>query len=340
MILSRTPFRVSFFGGGTDYPSWYHKRGGAVLSTTIDKYCYISCRYFPPFFADARHRIVWSHIEVVSSSSEILHPAVRHGMKYLGFDDSVGLEIHHQGDLPARSGMGSSSAFAVGLLRGLLALRGISVTSGDLARRAIELEQDVMKENVGSQDQVAAAFGGLNVIRFCMNGQFTVEPVSIERARLAALQERLMLFYTGTSRLGSAVAAEIIANMPQNSEYLVRIHEMVDAGSAILSGVGTLDDFGELLHEGWTLKKRLSSMVSNSIVDGIYETARKHGAIGGKLLGAGASGFMLIYAPPERRQEVINSLPGYLHVPFGFDSTGSTLVHYDGNNSRPPDASE
>ena len=161
MIISKTPYRISFFGGGTDYPEWYRKEGGAVLSTTIDKYCYLSCRYLPPFF-NIKHRVVWSHIETVSSISEILHPAVREGLRFLGFDDSVGLEIHHQGDLPARSGIGSSSSFTVGLIKALTALRGQMISKYDLARSAIELKQNVLKENVGSQDQVAAAYGGFD----------------------------------------------------------------------------------------------------------------------------------------------------------------------------------
>lgn len=335
MIISRTPFRVSFFGGGTDYPSWYLKSGGAVLSTTIDKYCYISCRYLPPFFNNTKHRIVWSHIEVVTSAAEILHPAVRHGMKYLGFDDSVGLEIHHQGDLPARTGMGSSSAFAVGLIRALLALRGESITKADLASKAIELEQVVMKENVGCQDQIAAAYGGLNVVRFCPGGGFNVEPVTITPSRLADLQSRLLLVYTGTSRLASDVAVDVVANIPQRIEYLQEMLDMVDAATGILAGDGPLDDFGRLLHEGWTLKKRLSNLVSNALVDGIYQTALDHGALGGKLLGAGSSGFMLMYVPPERRQKVIDALPRYLQVPFAFESGGSTLVHYDAGDTLP-----
>jgi D-glycero-alpha-D-manno-heptose-7-phosphate kinase len=329
VIISRTPFRISFFGGGTDYPSWYVENGGAVLSTTIDKYCYISCRYFPPFFENAKHRIVWSHIETVTSGAEILHPAVRNGMKFLGFDDSVGLEIHHQGDLPARAGMGSSSAFAVGLIRALLALRGETISKNDLARKAMELEHDVMNENVGCQDQVAAAYGGLNVIRFGVGGGFGVEPVPISAMRLAELESRLLLFYTGTSRIASHVAADLVANIPSRSEYLREMRDMVDTASGILTGNGSLDAFGALLHEGWTLKKSLSSLVSNPLVDSIYETARSHGALGGKLLGAGSSGFMVFYVPPERQNEVIESLPRYLHVPFSFESAGSTLVHYD-----------
>ena len=196
MIVSRTPYRMSFFGGGTDYPQWYLKEGGAVLSTTIDKYCYISCRYLPPFF-NIKHRVVWSHIETVNTISEILHPAVREGLRYLEFDDSVGLEIHHQGDLPARSGIGSSSSFSVGLIHALTALQGQTIEKHEIALRAIELEQDRLKEHVGSQDQMAAAHGGLNVIRFDRSGDIQVEPVAAPSSRVQELQSRLVLLYAG-----------------------------------------------------------------------------------------------------------------------------------------------
>jgi len=333
MILSRTPYRISFFGGGTDYPSWFLQDGGSVLSTTVDKFCYISCRYLPPFFEGTRHRIVWSHIETVSTISEILHPAVRYGMRYLGFDDSVGLEIHHQGDLPARAGMGSSSAFAVGLIRALLALRGQCVTKQDLAKKAIELEQDVMRENVGCQDQIAAAYGGLNIVRFCSNGEFRVEPLTIAPERRAELQRHLLLFYTGTSRLASEIAADVVANIPQRAACLRKMQDMVDRGAAILTSGHSLDDFGALLHDGWMLKKELSRLVTNTHVDTLYATALDRGALGGKLLGAGASGFMVMYVPPERQEAVISALSRCLHVPFHFESEGSTLLHYDPNDS-------
>ena len=211
MIISRTPYRLSFFGGGTDYPQWYLREEGAVLSTTIDKYCYVSCRYLPPFF-NIKHRIVWSHIETVSTIGEILHPAVREGLRFLGFDDSQGVEIQHQGDLPARSGIGSSSSFSVGLVKALTGLKGEMLGKMDLARQAFTLEQDILKETVGSQDQVAAAFGGFNVIRFLRDGQIQVEPLTLSLGRLAELEQSLVLLYTGTSRLGSEIAKNVTKN--------------------------------------------------------------------------------------------------------------------------------
>lgn len=338
MIISRTPFRLSFFGGGTDYPAWYRKEGGAVLSTTIDKYCYISCRYLPPFF-NIRHRIVWSHIETVSTISEILHPAVREGLRWLGFDDSIGLEIHYQGDLPARAGMGSSSSFAVGLLKALTALRGQMISKHDLALKAIDLEQTVLKDHVGSQDQVAVAYGGLNVIQFLRNGTIRVEPVTVSVSRLSELQSRLLLFYTGTSRLASEVAAAVVANLQRKRAELRRMRAMVDQAISILNSSGNLDEFGRLLHESWLLKRDLSSAVTCSSVDKVYQLAMENGALGGKLLGAGGTGFMVFYVQPEKQSDVVRALSTCLHIPFKFENEGSALIYY-GLNGSPAFCSE
>ena len=327
MIISRTPYRISFFGGGTDYPAWFLKNGGAVLSTTIDKYCYISCRYYPPFFTEVKHRIIWSHLENVSSIADILHPAVREGLRYLDFDDSHGLEIHHMADLPARSGIGSSSSFAVGLIKALTALRGQIISKRDLALKAIELEQNVLKENVGCQDQVAVAYGGLNVIRFPPNGEHLVEPVMISPSRKEELQSKLLLFYTGTSRSASSVAADVIANISKKESVLNQMQSNVEKAVSIISGSGDLDEFGQLLHENWKLKCQQSGLITNSMVDGIYQKAMSNGALGGKLLGAGASGFMIFYVPPEEQDRVRKALFGYLNVPFKFENEGSTLIH-------------
>ncbi len=326
MIISKTPFRVSFFGGGTDYPEWFRREGGAVLSTTIDKYCYITGRILPPFFT-CKHRIVWSHIETVDSISEILHPAVRAGLRYMGFDDSEGVEVHHQADLPARAGMGSSSAFVVGLLKVLAELKGEPLDKPTLARRAIELERDVLHEHVGCQDQVAAAFGGLNRIEFHTDGSFEVHPVKVNPERLRALEKRIVMIYTGTSRLATEVAASVIASFSQNEDTLRRMRRMVDEGQRILEGDGSLDDFGELLHEAWMCKRRLGNKVTNSVVDAVYEEARAAGALGGKLLGAGQCGFMIFYAPPEKQEAVNEALNRFLRVPFCVESRGCHLIH-------------
>jgi D-glycero-alpha-D-manno-heptose-7-phosphate kinase len=327
MIITRTPFRLSFFGGGTDYPAWYRREGGAVLSTTINKYCYLTVRHLPPFFT-TRHRVVWSHVETVATIAEILHPAVREGLRLLEFDDATGVEIHHQADLPARAGMGSSSSFAVGLIKALTSLRGQMIGKHELALRAIHLEREVLHENVGSQDQVAAAYGGLNVIEFRPNGEIHVDPVTLPAARLDELQSHLVLFFTGTSRFASAVAADVVANIDARRSALLRMREMVDEGLAILTGTGDIEAFGRLLHEGWMLKRSLSSMVAGGVVDELYAKALKSGAIGGKLLGAGSTGFMCFFVPPQRRAGLLRALASYLHVPFAFESEGSRVIYY------------
>lgn len=327
MIISRTPYRISFFGGGTDYPDWYLKEGGAVLSTTIDKYCYISCRPLPPFF-EKKYRIVWSHIEKVGSIPEILHPAVREALRTMGINGGIGLEIHHQGDLPARAGMGSSSVFAVGLILALCAYQEKMVCQYDLAMRAIELEQKYLKENVGSQDQVAAAFGGTNLIEFCRDGTIRVNRLTISHERLESLQSRLMLFFTGTSRLSSEVSKDVIANLAPKRDVLKQMHKMVFEALDILSGEGDLDEFGRLMHRNWELKRSISGRISNEKIDRIYKKALDQGALGGKLLGAGGSGFMVFYIPEDRRAQLRDALDGYLQVPFRFENEGSRIIHY------------
>lgn len=334
MILTKTPFRVSFLGGGTDFPSWYLREGGATLSTTIDKYCYITCRVLPPFF-QMKHRIVWSYIETVPVIADILHPAVKAALNYMGFDDSVGYEIHHQGDLPARSGVGSSSSFVVGLLSALAYLKGQRLTRRELAQKAIELEQTVMKESVGSQDQIAASYGGFNVIQFSYNGDFQVCPIDISASRIAELQSNLLLFYTGTSRNGTILAAKAISNIPKSKPTLGLMRRMVDKGIDTLTGSQSLSAFGSLLHEGWLLKQKLNTAVSNPQIDSIYERALESGALGGKLLGSGGSGFILFYVPKEKQLSVLSALSNYLHVPFRFESEGSSLICH---NSDAPNA--
>ncbi|MGA2684993.1 MAG: kinase [Verrucomicrobiota bacterium] len=335
MIISRTPYRISFFGGGTDYPAWYLKEGGAVLSATIDKYCYISARLLPPFFSE-RHRIVWSHIETVASISEILHPAVREGLRFLGFTNAEGVEIHHQGDLPARSGIGSSSTFAVGLIRALTELRGEHLSKHQLALKALELEQGILKESVGSQDQIAAAYGGVNIVKFSTDGSFQVEPVAVKRERLADLEKHLCLLYTGSSRLGGEIAASVIAGIRDKTAELRQMRRLVDQAHGILTGSGGLTAFGELLHETWQLKRSLADAVSNSDVDEIYETARENGALGGKLLGAGAKGFMLFFVPPEKQAAFQKALRRFVFVPFGFEGEGSTTIYQGANVAVSP----
>jgi D-glycero-alpha-D-manno-heptose-7-phosphate kinase len=332
MIISRTPFRISFFGGGTDYPSWYREHGGAVLATSINKYCYISVRYLPQFF-DYKSRIVYSKIELVGSSEEVQHPAVRAALKYLKIDQ--GVEIHHDGDLPARTGLGSSSTFTVGLLNALYALRAQMASKMQLARDAIHLEHDLLQETVGAQDQVITAHGGLNRIDFLPDDTFSVSPLILKRDRLVALQAHCMLIFTGFTRIASEIAAEQVKKTPQNAPELKQMYEMVAAAQRLLSSDGDLGDFGRLLHENWQLKRKLSSRISSTEIDSIYEAGRAAGAVGGKILGAGGGGFLLLFARPEDQPKIRAKLDKLLHVPFRFEALGSQIIHYDGFEGSP-----
>lgn len=325
MVITRTPFRISFFGGGTDYPAWYKNNKGAVLSTTIDKYCYITCRYLPPFF-EYKHRIVYSKYEQVNKIDEIAHPAVREVFRFMKVKD--GLEIHHDGDLPARSGLGSSSAFTVGLLHALYALQGKIVSKKRLAVEAIHIEQELIKENVGSQDQVIAAFGGMNKIEFSGEHDIEVLPITLPAQRLKELQDHLMLFFTGLTRFASDVAKDKISQMPRKNKEFTELHGMVDKAIDILNDGRSLTDFGKLLHETWKIKKGLSKKISNKVIDDIYKKALANGAVGGKVLGAGGGGFMLFFVNPHNRNKVRRALKTLLHVPFKFDNTGSQIIYY------------
>ena len=325
MIISRTPFRISFFGGGTDYPPWYKEHGGAVLSTTFDKYCYITCRELPPFF-DHKYRLAYSKIENAKSIEEIEHPAIRGVLQEM--DLPYGLEIHADADLPARSGLGSSSSFVVGMLHALKALKGERVTKEWLAYEGIRIEQDVLKENVGSQDQTAAAFGGFNVIKFNKDGSLTVEPLILTNDRKETLNNHLMLFFTGFSRIASEIAESKIANLSKKADELHAMRSMVDDAIDILSSRQDIRTIGELLHDGWEYKRRLSDKVSTTAIDDLYLRARNSGAIGGKLLGAGGGGFMLLCVEPQNQARVRAALSELVEVPFKFDSTGSQVVYY------------
>lgn len=325
MIISRTPFRVSFFGGGTDYDPWYREHGGAVLSTTINRYCYLNCRHLPPFF-DYRNRIVWSQIETVSEHEEIVHPVVREVLKMLQLQ---GVEIHHDGDLPSRAGLGSSSSFTVGILNALNGLMGKISTKEQLARTAIYVERELLSENVGIQDQIAAAYGGFNKIEIGRDGAFRVMPMTLPAPRMDSLQSRLLMFYTGTSRIASDIAGEKIKAIPNKTTELHRMRQMVDEAIDILNGDGDINEFGRLLDETWQLKRQLSARIAPAFVDDIYVAAMKAGALGGKLLGAGGGGFMLFFVPPERREQVLAVLDHLLAVPIQFESSGSQIIFYD-----------
>jgi len=328
MIISRTPFRISFFGGGTDYPVWFSENGGAVLAATINKHCYISCRYLPPFF-NHKSRIVWSMIELVKDVPEIKHPAVRETLAHMGITE--GVELHHDGDLPARAGLGSSSAFTVGLLHALYGMKGIMPTKMQLALGAIHIEQKRLKENVGSQDQVMAAFGGFNRVSFSGEDDFQVSPIILRPERLAKLQDHLMLFFTGFARTASDIAGEQIRVARQKHIELSEMQQMVDEAISILNGRGSLAAFGKLLHESWLLKKSLTDKISTPFIDEIYDRARKSGSIGGKLLGAGGGGFLLLFVEPANQRKVEKALGDLLQVPFKFETHGSQIIFNEPN---------
>jgi D-glycero-alpha-D-manno-heptose-7-phosphate kinase len=326
MIISRTPFRISFFGGGTDYPIWYRENGGVVLATTIDKYCYISCRYLPPFF-DHKIRIVYSKIESCQEIGEINHPAVREALRYLKVHR--GVEVHHDADLPARSGMGTSSSFTVGLLHVLHALKGEMPSKHQLASESIFVEQELLREAVGCQDQVLAAHGGFNHILFHENGEISIRPMTLSQGRIQELNSHLMLFYTGVSRTASEIARTYTTDLQAREEALRGLGGMVEEAIAILSSGDDLRPFGQLLHEAWLLKRSLGDKVSNEHIEEVYEKARQAGAVGGKLLGAGGGGFMLLFVEPDRQEEVREQLDRLIYVPFRFEFSGSRIILFD-----------
>jgi D-glycero-alpha-D-manno-heptose-7-phosphate kinase len=327
MIITRTPFRISFFGGGTDYPVFYREHGGAVLSTTINKYCYITCRYLPPFF-DHKFRIRYSNKEETQTVDEIVHPSARECLKYMRVEK--GVEIVHTGDIPAMSGIGSSSSFTVGLLNALYALKGEVVTKRRLAFDAIHVEQNLIGEPVGSQDQTAAAFGGFNHIEFGgkKDGIF-VQTIPINGEKLEYLQSCLLFYFTGFPRYASEVSKEQIVQTPKNIKELTVMKEMVEEAINIINGpIEGFNKFGKLLNASWMIKRNLTKLISNGNIDDMYQTAISAGAIGGKLCGAGGGGFLLLFVPPESQDKVKNKLKDLLLVPMRFENLGSHLVFY------------
>ena len=327
MIITRTPLRVSFFGGGTDYPLWYREHGGALLSTTIDKSCYITCRWLPPFF-EYHSRILYTKSENVCSNDVIEHPSVRACLQFLQIEE--GIEIHHIADLPARAGLGTSSAFTVGLLLGLYALRNQMRDKHALALDAIRVEQDLLNEAVGVQDQISAAYGGFNRINLHPDGSIDVRRMLVSQSRIAELEQHLALYFTGFARTASEIAQEQIRMTPHREKELHTMRELVDEAEAIvLDPRRSLDEFGKLLHENWMVKRSLTHKISNSMIDDIYEAGLESGALGGKLLGAGGGGFMLFFVPPHRRDALRARLRKLLCVPFSFSTKGSQVVVYE-----------
>lgn len=325
MIISRTPFRISFFGGGTDYPGWYKENPGSVLSATINKYCYISCRYLPPFF-DYKYLIRYFHREEVKFINDIQHPSVRECLRFL--DMHQGIEMVHTADIPALSGCGSSSAFTVGFLNTVYALQGKMVGKRQLAQDAIVVEQDLIQENVGAQDQVAVAFGGLNRIDFGGEDEFLVTPVTVSKKRVNDLQSHLMLFFSGFARKASEIASEQVKQIFAKSAQLNEMRQMVDEAVNIVNSDADIIDFGKLLDQSWQLKKTLSKKITTSAVDEMYSKAINAGALGGKLCGAGGGGFMLLFVEPDKQAQVKLALKDYLYVPFSFENQGSQIIMY------------
>ena len=327
MIISKTPYRISFFGGGTDYPAWFKKNGGQVISSTIDKYCYISCRNLPPFF-DHDYRFVYSKIETVKNINEIKHPSARAVLKETGIKN--GLEIHHDGDLPARSGLGSSSSFTAGFINAVSASKGIMLTKKELATESIRIEQKILRENVGNQDQIAVSYGGLNRIKFYKDGGFNVKKICMPDKKLIDLQNHLALFFTGVSRTSSNIAKHIINDIPSKEEELKMINSYVDKGINILTDKKKdILEFGSLLNDYWFIKKKLNKKISNPNIDKIYKKAIKSGAIGGKLLGAGGGGFFLFFVSPKNLSKLKKTLSSLVYVPVKFESNGSKIVLYE-----------
>ena len=323
MIITKTPYRISFFGGGSDYPSWYLKNGGSVLSTTIDKYIYISCRYLPPFF-EHKYRIVWSHIENVKDIKNIKHRSVKELLKY--FKIKKGLEIHYDGDLPSRSGMGSSSVFVVGLMNLLNNFNGKTISKKQLAIKSINFEQNILNDTVGSQDQIAATYGGFNKISFRTNGSFIVEPVSIKQNIIYNLNKNLVLLYTGYKRTAPDIAKTYVNKLGKSKrDNILEISSYVDEALNALKK-NDLISFGRLLHESWILKKNLSDSITNNKINEIYNEALKKGALGGKLLGAGGGGFFLFYVPYSRQKKFIKYFNKLINVPFKFSPKGSEIM--------------
>lgn len=331
MVITKTPFRMSFFGGGTDLPDFFREQGGAVLSTTFDKYCYVNVRHLPRFF-DYTTELTYSKIERVRSVEEIRHPAIRNAMKML---DMREIRLTYEADLPARSGLGTSSSFAVGMLSAFYALKGKYADKKKLADDAIYLERELCQEAGGWQDQIAAAYGGFNRIDFRGDG-YEIRPIIISPERKARLNENLYLYFTGFTRFSSDVQKENQITAKSKKAQLQAMVELVHEAEKILTDqTRSLDDFGRLLDETWKLKRGTGDNVSTDTIDGIYEIARQAGALGGKLLGAGGGGFFVFYVPPERRDAVRAALKDLLYVPFSFEDGGTQVLYYAAEELRP-----
>ena len=325
MIISKTPFRMSFFGGGTDMPAFFNEHGGAVISTTFDKYCYVNVRHLPPFMP-YYSELVYSRIERVNHIDEIEHPAIREAMRMLDIHE---IRLTYEGDLPARTGLGTSSTFAVGMLHAFYALKGKYADKRKLAEDAIILERERCKESGGWQDQIAAAYGGLNRIDFGDNS-FKVSPIIIHPDRKKLLNDNLMLFFTGISRFSSEIQKDTMSQQHDKTRQLKELLSLVNDAQTILEDKHSdMNEFGRLLDHTWKLKRDTGSKISNNEIDDLYQRGLKAGALGGKLLGAGGGGFLLFYVEKDKQQHVINELDELMHVPFELENEGSTIIHYN-----------
>ncbi len=324
MIITKTPFRMSFFGGGTDIPEFFREHGGAVLSTTFDKYCYVNVRHLPRFF-DYTTELSYSRIERVTSIDDIGHPAVRNAMKMLDMHE---IRLTYEADLPARSGLGTSSSFAVGMLNAFYALKGKYADKKKLADEAIYLERTLCGEAGGWQDQIAASYGGLNRINFT-GDTYEVLPVIIAPERKQLLNDSLALFFTGFTRLSSEIQKHNRIAAGDKNAQLLQMYRLVDEAEQVLVDKHRdLDDFGRLLDETWKLKRQTGAKISTESIDGIYRKGLEAGALGGKLLGAGGGGFLLFYVRPERREALMEAMKELLYVPFAFENGGTRVIHY------------
>ncbi len=322
MIISQTPVRMSFFGGGTDFPEFFRKHSGAVISTTFDKYCHINVRELPPLF-DYKTYLSYAQIEKVNSVDEIKHPAIRNAMKWLGLER---IALNYDADIPSKTGLGTSSSFSVGLLNAFYTMQGISKTKRELADDAIHLERVLCREEGGIQDQIAAAFGGFNRIDFGADG-YSVTPLEIPEEKKQKLNGNLMMFFTGLSRFSFEIQKSTKVAMNQKTAELLEMLKMVDVAENILiNPSASLDDFGRLLNETWLLKRSISNKISTDYIDEIYQKAMTAGALGGKLLGAGGGGCLLFYVPEEKHESVRNALSGMLEIKFKFENEGTKII--------------
>lgn len=325
MIIVQTPLRVSFFGGGTDFPEFFREHGGAVLGTAIDKYIYHSVTAFPSRLFDYSIRLAYRKVECVASLEDVEHGPFREVLRYMNIERDV--EISLAADLPSSSGLGSSSSFTVGLINALMAFKGKFISQAELAAAAIHIERDILRETVGCQDQVLAAYGGLNVVRFVNDDEFTVHRIALPRARQAELTGSLLMFFTGITRSACDVEKRKLDNLPHVQGQLKRMLCLVDEAHHILTGNQDLSAFGVLLDRTWREKRMLAANVSNPTIDAMYGSALAAGALGGKVLGAGGGGFLLLFVPPERQASLRHALKDYYEVPFSMSARGSGVVH-------------